>query len=242
MTRSVLAAPALVIGLALGACHESAPPSAPKLEPLFQMAPEGDYRCPPPASVVPPVVKGNVIVLPGAFCIAFDSQIFGNVIVLPDAVGYHQHRGRIEGNVQADMPQLDVRILDVRYVGGDIQISRTRPGTAGGICRSFINGDIQLKQNSGTVDIGVGFPFDVCVGGNTINGDILVEESRGAVHRIVQNQLNGNLQYFKNVGTVGVITANVMKGNLQCKENAPPPVQAGNVAQSIECPSTPAAP
>jgi hypothetical protein len=178
---------------------------------------------------------------PGAFCIALDSRIKGNVIVLPNAIGYHQHRGQINGSVQADNPQLDIRILDVPFVGGDIQISRTRPGTAGGICRSNINGSIQLKQNRGVIDIGIGFPDDVCTGGNTVNGDIKVEESGpGARHDINGNMVNGNVQYFKNVGTVATIIANQIKGNLQCKENAPPPVAAGNTAQSQQCESVPA--
>jgi hypothetical protein len=182
------------------------------------------------------VVEGNVFVHPGAFCIAFASEIKGNVIVMPDAIGYHQHQGLINGNVQADNPQLDVRILDVAFVGGDIQISRTRPGTAGGICRSNINGSIQLKQNRGRIDIGIGFPRDVCVAGNTINGDIQVEESGiGATHNINANVVNGNVLYFKNVGTVATIIANQIKGNLQCKENLPPPAAAGNTAQSQQC-------
>jgi hypothetical protein len=235
MKRIAFAVPTLAIAFILGACQDAATPVTPSTHPVFAL--EGsDWHCRTPAdAAVPPVVEGNVIVHPGAFCIALDSRIKGNVIVLPDAIGYHQHRGRTEGNIQADFPVLDIRVLDVEFVGGDIQINRTRPGTAGGICRSQINGSIQLKQNQGTVDIGIGFPFDVCTGGNTINGDIKVEESGpGAVHRINMNQVNGNLQYFKNTGATGTILNNQIKGNLQCKENVPPPVSAGNTAQSKE--------
>jgi hypothetical protein len=246
MIRSIVVFPALAIGVSLSACSELPTPPAPSarsVQPLFQQSVhEGDFHCgappgPGPATIVPPVVKGNVIVHGGAFCIAFGSQIFGNVFLEPNASGYHQHGGRIEGSVFSDMPLIDVRILHLEWVGGDIQISRTRPGTGGGICGSTINGSVQLKQNAGGIDVGVGWPFDVCTVGNTINGNVQIEESGAtAGHGIRQNRVNGNVQFFKN-NSGAEISGNVIKGNLQCKENVPPPVQSGNTAQSIQCPS-----
>ena len=214
-----------------------------------------DHRCPPGSTVVPPVVDGNVIVEPGAFCIGFNSQIKGNVDVLQDAIGFHLHGGRIEGSVQAENPQLDIRIF-VATVTGSIQIKKTRPGTAGAVCRSEIFGDVILEENRGITTVGIGFPTDVCTAGNTIHGQLKLEKNQfTGIWNVVGNQIGGSLQHaentavgsvnisrntvgqdlqlFKNLGTT-TLTTNTVRENLQCKENVAPPTGTGNTAKSAE--------
>ena len=214
-----------------------------------------DHRCAPGSTTLPPVVDGNVIVEPGAFCIGFGTQIKGNVDVLQDAIGFHLHGGRIEGNVQSENPQLDIRIF-VATVTGSIKIKKTRPGTAGAVCRSEIFGDVILEENEGITTVGIGFPTDVCTAGNTIHGQLKLEKNEfTGIWNVVGNQIGGNLQYadnaavgstnisrntvgqdlqlFKNVGTTALNT-NTVRENLQCKENVAPPTGAGNTAKSAE--------
>ena len=214
-----------------------------------------DHRCPPGSTVLPPVVDGNVVVEPGAFCIGFASQIKGNVEVLPDAIGFHLHAGRVEGSVKAENPQLDIRIF-VATVTGSIQIKKTRPGTAGAVCRSEIFGDVILEENAGITTVGIGFPTDVCTAGNMIHGQVKLEKNTfTGVWNVVGNQIGGNLQYFESTGvgtanisgnTVGqdlqlfknsgatTLNTNTVRENLQCKENVPPPTGTGSTARSAE--------
>jgi hypothetical protein len=214
-----------------------------------------DHRCPPGSSVLPPVVDGNVIVESGAFCIGFNSQIKGNVDVLQNAIGFHLHGGRVEGSVQSENPQLDIRIL-AATVTGSVKIKKTRPGTAGGVCRSEIFGDVILEENRGITTVGIGFPADVCTAGNTIHGQVKLEKNQFmGIWNVVGNQIGGNLQVaensvvgstdisrntvgqdlqlFKNVGTT-TLNTNTVRENLQCKENVAPPTGAGNTAKSAE--------
>lgn len=136
-----------------------------------------DHHCPPGSTVLPLAVDGNVIVEPAAFCIGFGSQIKGNVIVLPNATGFHLHGGTVVGNVQSENPVFDIRIFSAT-VHGSIQIKKTRPGTAGAICRNEIVGDIVLEENQGITTVGIGFPSDVCTGGNIVHGQVKLEKNR----------------------------------------------------------------
>jgi hypothetical protein len=157
--------------------------------------------------------------------------------------------------VQAENPQLDIRIF-VATVTGSIQIKKTRPGTAGAVCRSEIFGDVILEENQGITTVGIGFPTDVCTAGNTIHGQLKLEKNQfTGIWNVVGNQIGGNLQHaentavgsvnisrntvgqdlqlFKNVGTT-TLTTNTVRQNLQCKENVAPPTGTGNTAKSAE--------
>jgi hypothetical protein len=215
-----------------------------------------DHRCPPGATVVPPVVDGNVIVEPGAFCIGFGSQIKGNVIVLPNAIGFHLHGGNVIGNVQAENPQLDIRIF-VATVHGSIQIKRTRAGTAGAVCRSEIFGDVILEENAGITTVGIGFPQDVCFAGNTIHGQVkLVKNVFSGIWNVQGNTIlpaptcafvanptlcggiMGNLQVFDNVVTAGQlnVSANSVREDLQLFKNRGSTRVTGNtVGENLQC-------
>ncbi len=215
-----------------------------------------DYRCPPGSTVVPPVVDGNVIVQPGAFCIGFGSQIKGNVEVLPNAIGFHLHGGNVVGNVQAENPQFDIRIF-VATVRGSIQIKKTRPGTAGAICRSEVFGDIILEENAGITTVGIGFPTDVCTAGNTVHGQVKLGKNvfsgiwnvqgntilAAPVCATVANPtlcggLMGNLQVFDNVITAGQlnISANSVREDLQVVKNSGTTRVIGNqIGENLQC-------
>jgi hypothetical protein len=214
-----------------------------------------DYHCPPGSTVVPPVVDGNVIVEPGAFCIGFGSQIKGNVIVLPNAIGFHLHGGTVVGNVQSENPQLDIRIF-VATVHGSIQIKKTRPGTAGAICRSEIFGDIILEENQGITTVGIGFPQDVCTAGNTVHGQVKLEKNVfNGIWNVRGNTilptpacalamsvrclgLLGNLQLFENTVLGGQLNVenNDVREDLQVfKNRGSTRVALNRIGENLQC-------
>lgn len=216
-----------------------------------------DFHCRTPAGAVPPFVEGNVIVHPGAFCTGAGSMIKGNVVALPDAGGFHLDRGWVEGSIQAERLQLDVRIFDSTVKGG-IQIKGMQAGTTGALCRNNIVGDVILEENAGITTIGEGFPGSACgagggnliqgsvkllknpiaepfgltveqaVVGNRVFGNLQAEENSGTLF-VNRNSVGQNMQLYKNKGTTTVLENNV-GANLQCYENAVI-VGAGNVAR-----------
>lgn len=214
-----------------------------------------DHRCPPGSTVLPPVVDGNVIVEPNAFCIGFGSQIKGNVDVLPNAIGFHLHGGTVGGNVQSENPQLDIRIF-VATVNGSIQIKKTRPGTAGAICRSEIFGDIILEENRGITTVGIGFPADVCTAGNTVHGQVRLAKNVFTGIWDVQGNtilptpacvlamavqclgLLGNLQLFENIVLGGQLNVNNndVREDLQVfKNQGTTRVTFNRIGENLQC-------
>jgi hypothetical protein len=127
------------------------------------------------------VAPGNLVVPTGQFCIIIGATVGGNVLVEPGAIGFHSHGSEIAGSVHSPGPIVfDVRVLDSR-VGRNVEIEQTRLGTAGAICRSTIGGDVIMKQNAGFMNVGIGFPFDVCFAGNEIGGNVIVDDNSGVI-------------------------------------------------------------
>ena len=197
-----------------------------------------DFHCRTPAGVVPAAVEGNVIVHPGAFCSGGGSMIKGNVVLLPDAVGFQLHGGQVEGSVQSERLQREVRIVGAT-VRGSIHIKGMRPGAAAAIFLGNILGDLILEENAGTTTVGEGVSTEDCraeernlihgsikllkntseqaVVCNRVFGNLQAEENSGAL-RVEMNSAGQNVQLYKNKGITTVILNNV-GANLQCYEN-----------------------
>src|SRR5262249_49220535 len=159
-----------------------------------------------------------------AFCRTLGATITGNVRVEKGALGFHAHGSTIGLNV--DSPGdivFDIRILD-SHVGGNVDISHTHEGTVGAICRSTIDGDLHWNGNTGFETIGIGFPADVCTGGNTILGNVVLSNNGGTANfDFNNNTVSGNVHVTNNQG-FEAIHDNHIGGVLVCESNDPPPV------------------
>ena len=131
--------------------------------------------------------EGNLVVASGDFCIILGATIGGNVLVSPGAIGFHSHHSTIEGSVLSPGPIVfDVRVLD-STVSHDVLVGQTRAGTAGAICRSTIGDNVILENNAGFMNVGSGFPFDVCpftTSGNHIGGNLIVVARSFTIKRL----------------------------------------------------------
>lgn len=175
------------------------------------------------------VAPGDLVVEPGTFCIILGATVGNNVLVKPGAIGFHSHHSTIGGSVLSPGPIVfDIRVLDSK-VGKGVEIDNTRAGTAGGICRSTIGGDIRMKNDAGRMNVGIGFPFDVCFAGNTIGGNIVIDESSG-IFTVNTNQVGQSVHVDNNTGLEFIGPANAIAHTLECENNTPPPLSFANVA------------
>lgn len=172
---------------------------------------------------------GDLVVEPGKFCIILGATVGNNVLVKPGAIGFHSHHSTIGGSVLSPGPIVfDIRVLDSK-VGKGVEVANTRAGTAGGICRSTIGGDIRLNNDAGSMNVGIGFPFDVCFAGNTVGGNIIIDHSSG-FFTVNTNQVGQSVHVNSNTGIEIIGPANVIAHTLECENNAPAPFSFGNVA------------
>lgn len=195
-----------------------------------------DFRCPPGVSVVPLVVDGNVIVEPGGFCTGSGSQIKGNVIVLPEALGFLLNGGRVEGDIQSERPQLEVRLFDAT-VTGSVQIKQMGADATFAVCRSNILGNVTLEENAGSSSIGDDSPTGVCPLGerNLIQGAIKLVKNRATALNVVGNRVFGNLQGEENAGPFN-IERNSVGQNLQLYKNiGPTTVNSNTIGEHLQC-------
>jgi hypothetical protein len=175
------------------------------------------------------VAPGDLVVPAGKFCIIIGATVGNNVLVKPGAVGFHSHGSTIGGSVLSPGPIVfDIRVLNSK-VGKGIEVDNTRPGTAGGICRSTIGGDIRLKNNGGRINVGIGFPSDVCFAGNTVGGNLILDSNSG-FFTVNSNQVGASVHVDNNTGFEFIGPANVIAHTLECQNNTPPPFSFGNTA------------
>jgi hypothetical protein len=177
---------------------------------------------------------GNLVVPSGDFCIILGATIGGNVLVSPGAIGFHSHHSTIAGSVLSPGPIVfDVRVLD-STVGHDVSVAQMRAGTAGGICRSTIGGNVILENNAGFMNVGSGFPFDVCpfsTSGNHIGGNLIVDDNSGG-NTINNNTVDGSVLVNDNTNFEDSFE-NVIGHTFECNGNTPPPVGVGNTASNF---------
>lgn len=180
-------------------------------------------------------VPGNLVVPAGDFCLIQNTTVGGNVQIEPAAIGFSALGGNtIKGSVLSPGPIVfDVRVLN-SSVGGNVMVMQMRPGTAGGICRSTIGGDVILSGNGGFMNVGSGFPFDVCpapTSGNHIAGNLIVDSNSGG-NTISDNTVDHSVLVNGNTA-LETVTHNTITHTLECSGNTPPPVSAGNTADNF---------
>jgi hypothetical protein len=174
------------------------------------------------------VAPGNLVVPSGKFCIIIGATVGNNVLVEPGAIGFHSHGSTIGGSVLSPGPiGLDIRVLNSK-VGKSVEIDNTKSGSAGGICRSTIGGDIRLKNDAGFMNVGIGFP-GVCFAGNTIGGNIIIDHSSG-FFTVNTNQIGQSVHVDDNTGFEFIGPANVIAHTFECENNSPAPFSFGNTA------------
>lgn len=178
--------------------------------------------------------QGNLVVASGDFCIILGATIGGSVLVSPGAIGFHSHHSTIAGSVLSPGPIVfDVRVLD-SAVGHDVLVAQMRAGTAGGICRSTIGDNVILEDNAGFMNVGSGFPFDVCpfpISGNHIGGNLIVDDNSGG-NTVLNNTVDGNVLVNTNSGFEDIFD-NLIDHTLECNDNTPPPSSAANTASKF---------
>ena len=171
-------------------------------------------------------VDGNVTVEEGASLVLFKCKVDGNV---ESKGAVDLDNSKVEGNVQIDGGDL----IDVK-VRENVQIASTRgvacEGRSNQVCRSSIQGDLQLDDNEAPFDIG-------CDRGNRVGGDLQVKGSNipaefdlPFVLDVRSNSVKGDLQFDDNTSAMGhfQILENRVRGDLQCDGNDPAPMGGEN--------------
>lgn len=178
--------------------------------------------------------EGNLVVASGDFCIILGATIAGNVLVSPGAIGFHSHHSTIEGSILSPGPIVfDVRVLD-STVSHDVLVGQTRAGTAGAICRSTIGDNVVLENNAGFMNVGSGFPFDVCpftTSGNHIGGNLIVDDNSGG-NTINNNTVDGSVLINDNTNFEDSFE-NQIGHTFECNGNTPSPVGVANTASNF---------
>jgi hypothetical protein len=113
-------------------------------------------------------------------------------------------------------------------------VGQTRAGTAGAICRSTIGDNVILENNAGLMNVGSGFPFDVCpftTSGNHIGGNLIVADNSGG-NTINNNTVDGSVLVNDNTNFEDSIE-NVIGHTFECNGNTPSPVGVANTASNF---------
>jgi hypothetical protein len=200
----------------------------------------------------------NVVVPENGACTLVGSTVRGNVKVLTNAY-FEANATRVIGNVEGDRA-LTIFVHEGSQVGGNVQGDKTAQvflfdsDVAGNaeakesiedfgaaqVCGMSIGGNVEV-QKMGT-DVLVGDPLALDCAGNTVEGNIKVEENFTDVELTIRgNTVRGNLEVFKNEGPSDkAVQSNTGGEKLTCKENSPPFVGSPNPGfQEYEgqCPS-----
>lgn len=178
---------------------------------------------------------GNLVVPAGDFCLMQNATVGNNVLVEPNAIGLSALGGNtIGGSVLSPGPIVfDVRVLN-DTVGKDVVVQNTRPGTAGGICRSQIGGNVILQNNAGFMNVGSGFPQNVCpdpTAGNHIAGNLIVDDNSGG-NTLGTNTIDRSVHVDSNSGFEEIFR-NTIGDTLQCENNTGLVISSGNTANNF---------
>jgi hypothetical protein len=153
-----------------------------------------EIACPPNLGAV---TVDNVIV--NGTCRMRLTTVEGNIVV--DTGGSLLAQGvSVNGSVQSSGAQR-VRI-----------VAEPNTGT-----ESFVNGDVQIKNTSGSLKS--------LVNNSEIGGTVLLDDNQ-VPFDVFGNTVGADVQVFQNDAVVR-IRDNTIDGNLQCKENTPAPVNGG---------------
>lgn len=189
-------------------------------------------------NIGPRVIDDNVIIDRNSSCVLNGTIIKGNLLVKPGA-RLTAKRARVDGNVQAGR-MTRVTIAQRTLVQGDVRGKGTRWLVVKD--RSIVEGNVRLQSGSAAPGRAA-----LNLNGAQVFGDVRAETSRG--RQIIQkseiggnlllvenntgpwllqnNRVTGDLRFFKNSGK-STISGNRVQGNLQATENSPRPVVRNN--------------
>jgi hypothetical protein len=193
-------------------------------------------------------VLGSVKTEPGAALSLAEADVHGNVEVKAGSIS-GAGQSTVGGNYQCDgclsvivfesevRGSLQITGADDRsflidsVVHGNVEIVESSPGDFAFIVEgNNIGGNVKVEKNVGPTTVSE----------NSIGGNIQIFENNvaggfgaEANGHFNENQVDGNMQIFKNRGP-SFVQINMVEENLQCKENVPPPVGEGNVANQKE--------
>jgi hypothetical protein len=174
----------------------------------------------------------DVFVPSGATCTLAGTRVRGNVKVSFDGTVV-ANGARVSGSVQAEDARSVVLTANT-VITGDVEVKRR---AAARIENTTIGGNLLIEEAgasltaldsriTGNVQVSKAAAADVAR--LTVDGDVQFSENRGAL-RSEATAVRGNMQIEKNLGGVTLI-GNRIAQTLECKENAPAPTGAGNVA------------
>jgi hypothetical protein len=179
-------------------------------------------------------VPGNLVVASGDFCLIQNTTVGNNVLVEPNALGLSLLGGNtVHGSVLSTEGPIvfDIRVL-ASTVDHNVVVKSMHLGTVGGICRSTIGGNVIIQNpEGGFMNVGSGFPFDVCpapTSGNHIGGNLIVDENSGG-NTIEDNTVDQGV-HVNNNSNFEIIGNNTITQTLECTNNSPPPISFGNTA------------
>jgi hypothetical protein len=220
-----------------------------------------DFRC---VGVVGPITVDNVVVPSGSQCALGGTQVLGNVKTEAGgdlSMGGANVHGNVQvtsgstasassstigGDYQCDgclSQNLFLSVLGGNFqvagaddhafivasiVAGDVEIVESVSAASFfSIDETLIGGNVKFEKNAGSTVI-----HENMIGGELqiFENDVVGEFQNG---QFTENQVAGNMQLFKNQGP-SEVSGNIVAKNLQCKENVPPPVGGGNVAEQKE--------
>lgn len=156
---------------------------------------------------------GTVTVTAGQDCVfSSGATIEGNIQV--EGGTLELSGATVKGNVQVQGGGT-VSILPSTFIKGNLQIQDLPAGTAPSeICGASIDGNLQYQNNAVAVAIGTA---SGCAG-DTIDGNLQADGNSTSVV-ISGDTVTGNLQVQDNTGSSTQVSGNVVGKNLQCENN-----------------------
>jgi hypothetical protein len=150
--------------------------------------------------------QGRLVIQPGGTTCLQNATVNGAIRVVPGAGLFVDH-SIINGAILAEAPSFF------------------------GLCASTVKGATSVKHASGFVL--VDDPADDACGGNTITGEVDLQDDHGSVE-VAANHISGSLRITGTSGTGlfaedtrAEIQANVIGGALECSDNSPAPTNDG---------------
>ncbi len=174
-------------------------------------------------------ITGNVSVKQNAYFEADGTSIAGD-IKGDKALTIFTHDGASAKKVEA-RDTFQVYLFDSSF-SDNVKIEKTTQVV--NLCGNTVGKDVEVKKSG--QDILIGDPFTIDCAGNSIGGNLKVEENNTDVELILRgNSVGKDMKVKKNTGPSDkAVEGNTVGETLECKENAPPFTAAGNTAAEFK--------
>ena len=209
------------------------------------------------------IVEGSVMVGPGSAIVLQGTNVMGSLVGSRSPAQAMTGEALIELVDSSVAQGIDVPFpTEVRFESTDIDDDVKLEDASGGlvVLDCNIDGNIQVKKatflraednsvngNIQLQEMTLGDASSI-ISGNTVEGNIQVDDSSSTEFLIEDNFADGNLQASKNMGSLTILSNNVddlqvfentasgahtisdntVRGNLQCNDNTPKPTGGNN--------------